>query len=240
MKHALLLLCCIAAGCSQGRVQTTAVAGFEARPAPSHVVITDFAITGDQVRLDSGVGAEVRRDLGSQPASVAQRQIALRAQQALAETLAKRLAGYGLRVERQSSTMPLRPGSLLVQGQIASVNEGNRARRVMIGLGSGASSIDANAQLYYLTDPARPQFMTSFKASADSGRMPGAAETMGIGAAAQGSVAVSAGVSAGVHGAAEMRRTGEEALADKLADALAKQIGEFAVSQGWLPASAIH
>jgi len=239
MKRTLLLLCLFVAACSQGNVQTTAVGNPEVRPAPSHVFVVEFAIAPDQVHLDSGVLAAMRRERGSQPPSVTQMQVALRAQSALDQTLTKRLAGYGLPAGPLTSRGP-QPGSLLVQGQIVSIDQGNRARRVMIGLGSGASSMTARAQLYYVTDPARPQFVESFNVSADSGHMPGAVETMGVGAAAQGSMAVSAGVSAGVHGAAEMRRTGEEALADKLADALAKQIGEFAVSQGWLPASAIH
>ncbi len=55
------------------------------------MVITDFAITPDQVRLDTDVGAELRREMASQPPSAAQMRIALRAQQALADKLADAL-----------------------------------------------------------------------------------------------------------------------------------------------------
>jgi hypothetical protein len=239
MNRTALLLALLVGACSQGHVETTAVAAVGARPAPSHVVVSDFTVAPGQVQLDSGAIAQIRRERSAQPVEVTQQQIATRAQAALAETLAKRLGEYGLPVERRSVDAQPLPRSLLVQGQFVSINQGNRTRRVMIGLGSGASTMEANAQLYYAADAARPLFMTSFNATADSGRMPGAAETMGVGAAA-GSIGSSAAISGGLHAGAEMRRTGEEALADKLAEALAKQIGQYAVSEGWIPATALH
>jgi hypothetical protein len=239
MNRAALLLALLVAACSQGHVETTAVAAAGARPGPSHVVVGDFTVAPGLVQLDSGALAKIRRQRSGQSAAALQLQIAERAQAALAETLTTKLAEDGLPAERLQAGAQPPPGSLLVQGQFVSINQGNRARRVMIGLGSGASTMEANAQLYYAAGAVPPQFMVSFNGTADSGRMPGAAETMGAGAAA-GSIATSAAVSGGLHAGAEMRRTDEEALADKLAEALAKQIGQYAVSQGWILATALQ
>ncbi len=239
MKGVVLLLGLAVVGCSTGHIGTTESAGTAAMSAPAHVVVTNFAITPDQVRLDSGVRAQFMRSQTDQPLSVSQMQAAEETQAALAETLASRLESYGLPVRRLPAAQVPPPGTLLVQGQIISIDEGNRTRRKLIGLGAGKSSIAADAQLYYIADPGHPHFVQSFTGSADSGHMPGAAETMGAGAAAQ-HIATSAALTGATHLGAEARRTDDEANADKLATALARQIGNFAVAQGWIPASAVH
>jgi Domain of unknown function (DUF4410) len=239
MNRLIILLGLAVTGCSTGHVMTTQSAVSGTLPPPAHVVVTDFAIRPEQVKLDSGVSAQLIRSQGAQPESAQQEEAARATQAALAETLAARLASYGLPVERLPSTTAPPAGTLLVQGQIVSVDEGNRTRRTLIGLGAGKSSVAADAQLYYVADPARPQFLQAFTGSADSGRMPGAAETMGAGAAAD-RITTSAAASGATHAGAEVRRTGDEANADKLADALARQIATYAVSQAWIPASAIH
>ncbi len=239
MKRLVLLLGLAVAGCSaSGHVMTTQSAATGGLPAPSRVVVTEFAIAPDQVRLDSGVGSQLLRARSGEPLSDAEQQAARSAQVALADTLAAKLESYGLPVERlPASRVPPR-GALLVRGEITSLDEGNRTRRMLIGLGAGQSSIAADAQLYYVSHPGQPRLLRTFTGSADSGHMPGAAETMGAGAAAQ-NIAVSAAVSGGMHAGAE-RRNGDTANADKLATALARQIGAFAVEQGWIPASAVQ
>jgi hypothetical protein len=239
MKRLLVLVCLGLAGCSKGHVQTTGMAPSGPLPPPAHVVITDFAITPDQVHLDTGIGAQLRREASGEQAAAAVTEAAQETQAALTDTLVKKLSAYGLPAERRSAITVPPPGSLLVQGQIVSVNQGNRTRRTLIGLGAGKSSVTANAQLYYLGDPSAPQFLQSFAGSADSGRMPGAAETMGAGAAAQ-RVATSTAVSAAAHAGDEIYRTGDAANAAKLAGELARQIGEYAVQQGWIPPNAVQ
>ena len=228
-----LLLAATLAACSKGHVQTTYIAPTGLLPAPSHVVVTDFSITPDQVRVDSGIGAVLRRQVEGEQTTQAVSEAEAETQAALAATLVEKLAQYGLPVERLPANAVPPAGSLLVQGQIVSVDQGNRTRRTLIGLGAGKSSVTADAQIYYVTDPMVPQFLQSFTGSADSGKMPGAAETMGVGAAA-GTVATSAAVTAASHTGAEMYRTGDAANAAKLATALAQQIGQYAAAQGWV------
>jgi hypothetical protein len=234
-----MLLGLAVAACSQGHVQTTESAVTGTLPAPAHVVVTDFTLKPEQVKLDSGIGPQFMAAESGQPASAREMQAARATQAALAETLTARLASYGLPVERLPADAIPPPNTLLVQGQIGAVNEGNRSRRTLIGLGAGKSSIAASAQLYYITDPSQPRFVQSLTGTADSGHKPGAAETMGAGAATD-RLATSSAMTAATHAGAEGRRTDDEANADRLAEALARQIGAYAVSQGWLGASAVH
>jgi hypothetical protein len=238
MKRLAMILGLAVAACSQGHVQTTQRAVTGTLPAPAHVVVTDFTLKPEQVKLDSGVGPQFLAAESGQSASAREMQAARATQAALAETLTARLASYGLPVERLPADATPPPSTLLVQGQIGAVNEGNRTRRTLVGLGAGKSSIAANAQLYYITDPAQPRFIQSLGGTADSGHKPGAAETLGAGAAAD-RLATSSAVTAATHGA-QARRTDDEANADRLAEALAREIGAYAVSQGWIPASAIR
>jgi hypothetical protein len=81
--------------------------------------------------------------------------------------------------------------------------------------------------------------LQAFSGSADSGHMPGAAETMGAGAAV-GRLATSAGTTAATHAGGALHGSEEAMNADHLAEALARQIAQYAVSKGWIPASAMQ
>jgi Domain of unknown function (DUF4410) len=237
MRRFALLVALALAGCSRGHVQTLQSAATGPLPRPAHVIVYDFAITPDEVKLDSGIGPTLLRS--GMAAATDQIEAAQSTQRALSETLVEKLTKYGLQATRVAAGAVPPPDALLVQGQILSVNEGNRTRRTLIGLGAGKSSIEADTQLYYAADPLRPQFLVAFQGSADSGRMPGAAETLGAGAVAD-RLATSTALTAATHTGGEMRRTGVEANADKLAAALARQIGDYAVTRNWIPASAVH
>jgi hypothetical protein len=167
-------------------------------------------------------------------------QVARQASWALTEALVSELRAYGLPAER-ATTLPTggRGNVMLIEGQIADVDQGNQTRRTLVGLGAGRSSVRADSQLYYQAGTMPPRQLEVFEASIDSGRAPGAAETMGAGAAA-GRLATSAGASFGMHALSESRSADSTDEARNLGKALARKIGQFFVQQGWLAASAIR
>jgi Domain of unknown function (DUF4410) len=235
----LLLAALAVAGCAKGHVTATETVQTGLLPRPAQVVVSDFAVRPEEVKLDRGVSAQLQRAASSDTPSEKMMEAARATQAALTQTLVKKLVSYGLPAAPIASGVVPPPGSLLVQGQIVSVDEGNRTRRTLIGLGAGKSSVSADAQLYYAVDPAQPLFLQSFTGEADSGRAPGAAETMGVGAATD-RIVTSAAMTAGTHAVGEVRHTSDEANADKLAEALAKQIGTYAVGQGWISPAALR
>jgi hypothetical protein len=165
-------------------------------------------------------------------------QAARETQGALATRLVQKLQSYVLPAEL-AGTYQGSGTALLVHGQIVGIDQGNRTRRVLIGLGAGKSSVSADTQLYYLSAPtAPPRFLTAYEGAVDSGRMPGAVGTMGAGAAAQ-RVETSAVLSGGAHAYGESRKATDTAEAGSLANAIAYQVGRFAVMQGWIPPSAV-
>jgi hypothetical protein len=226
------------AACNRAQVQTQEAYMGPQMARPDRILVGYFAISPEQVRLDQGIGARIVQTASGQPLTAQQMQAAQATQRALADRLVDDLKRYGLPAEHAQSAVA--PGtSLLVVGQIVSIDQGNRTRRILIGLGAGKSSVSADMQLYYQAPGTPPRFMTALQGQADSGRMPGAAETMGAGAVA-GSLATSTAVSGAMHATSESRRASDTRESGNLADGLARQIGAFAVSMGWIPPAALQ
>jgi hypothetical protein len=226
------------AACNRARVQTEEAYVGPQTARPDRVLVAYFAIAPEQVRLDQGIGARIIRTAGDQPLTALQLQAAQKTQAALARKLIDDLRQYGLPAQRATGA-PMPGTSVLVQGQIVSIDQGNRTRRILIGLGAGKSSVSADAQLYYVTGTGTPRFLTAFQGEADSGRMPGAAATMGVGAAA-GTLATSAAASGAMHATSETRNASDTREAGNLADGIARQIAGFAVSQGWIAPTSLQ
>jgi hypothetical protein len=239
MKRRAILSVLLLAGCAKGHVETTQSGIAGPLPRPTEVAVFDFAISPDAVTLDDRPLAELMAEEQGLTQDQRRAQVARTTREALADTLTSELRAYGLPALRVSAGTAPSPGMLLVQGQILSVNQGNKRRRLLVGLGAGKSSATANAQLYDAANPAQPQLLRAFHGEADSGKMPGAAETMGAGAAA-GSIATSAATTAATHAGSATRRSDDAVNADHLAQALARQITQYAVGQGWISASAVQ
>jgi hypothetical protein len=223
--------------CSHAHVQPVESYMGPPLPRPDHILVSNYSIVPEQVRLDQGVSARVIRAADDQSLSSLELRAAQDTQAALAARIIERLRKYGLPAELATTNTSIGK-SMLVQGQIVSIDQGNRTRRVLIGLGAGKSSISADTQVFYTTGTEPPRFMMAFDGQADSGRMPGAAETMGAGAAAQG-IGRSAALTGATHAGAETRRTTDTAEASKLADEIALQLGQFAAAQGWIQQTAL-
>lgn len=201
-------------------------------PRPEVVIVTDFLASPDTVKVDSGIGARLRNRLsGASPASQQaedDRKVTAKITQILVAEINKlglaAMAGNDPAMWRGS-------GRLIVGGEILSVDEGNRTRRNVIGLGAGKSEIQARADVYYSGGAGEPRFLQSFAADAQSSRKPGAAETMGVGAAT-GRVAESAAVGAGTG----VAMGGDvDADSERMAKAMAEQLAAFFAQQGWIP-----
>ena len=119
------------------------------------------------------------------------------------------------------------------------VDEGNRLERAVIGFGAGQSRVEAQFQVYTLA-PRSPARLLAFTTHADSGKLPGAAVTLGAGAAVAGAV-TAAGVAAnavgqGIHAYraevnAEAGRTAAQAVA---------YLSEFFAKEGWIAADQVQ
>jgi Domain of unknown function (DUF4410) len=198
---------------------------------PDIVVVTDFIATSDDVKLDSGLGARLRNAVSGTDDTARQSADDRQVTATLSRTLVAEIRKLGLAAMQANDSAAVTGNKVIVGGQILMIDEGNRTRRNIIGLGAGRSAVSARADLYYGTSASGARLIESFTADAESGRKPGAAETMGVGAAT-GRVAESAAVGVGTG----VAMSGDvDADTEHMAKAIAEHLKQFFIDQGWIP-----
>jgi hypothetical protein len=188
---AVIVLCALLAGCAGG-VSNTAQYSAQPQVRPDNIYVYSFDSTPNQVKLDNGgVIQKMTSQFDGTSTAQKQAQEAAEVREQVANEIVRQLQSMGLRAIRSDVPAPADQNVLLVQGKFDTIDSGNRRRRILIGLGAGKSELSTSVQLLYKPAGGAPRLVQSFDASADSGKMPGIAETAGVGAAA-GHLATSA------------------------------------------------
>jgi hypothetical protein len=229
----------IAVGCGPTNVKQEKMSVTQL-PRPDHILVYDFAVSPDEVKLDKGLSADLMRKYEAHKGTsrtAEEIKVGHKVADALAEELVKKIRGYGLMAERAFGLPSAKGKVLMVKGQLLSIDEGNRTERVAIGLGAGRTSVQANVQLYEMT-PEGKQEVDTLRGTAKSGRKPGMGEMMGLGAIA-GHLLASTVVSGALAGGTEMTSATVEADGKRLAENIASDLGKFFVDQGWIPPEAV-
>lgn len=230
-KSAFAAALALALGCAPSNVETTYSQSI-AMARPQQVLVYDFAVAPDEVHLDRGVVGKAELKISGKTPSQLERIVGHQVAKQLALELAKQITAMGIPAQRAWG-MPARWGNVVVvEGQLLSVNEGNEAERVVIGLSAGKSDVHAIAQLFAAM-PTGLTLLEQFDSDMQSGFMPGMAETMGAGAIG-GHIAVAAAAGVVTHGAGEKLSSSVDAEAKRSADAIAKQLRPYFESHGWL------
>ncbi|MEJ0091205.1 MAG: DUF4410 domain-containing protein [Limisphaerales bacterium] len=201
-------------------------------PQPSRVLIYNFAVSPDEVELDSGISGDIKELVNKTPRTDQERTIGRQLSEALAIHLVKEIGALGIPAIRAYTNVPVAGQALVIKGQFISVDEGNQAERVVIGLGAGRTDVRTLVEAYHYSS-GKKVLLEEFGVNAKSGDKPGMAETMGVGALA-GHLATSAVVSTGVAVGSEAFSANVEADADRTAKAIAKQLKTVYIGQGWI------
>ncbi len=221
------------AGCAPTLVDTVQeYSGKSPLPRPDRVLVYDFAVSANDVRLNSAIGARLANLATGANENEEQIKVGRTVAKALSESLVKELDQLGLPVEHASSgTMPTEK-TVIIHGQFLTIDEGNRLRRMVIGFGVGGTDLQTKVQVYQGTEAA-PLLLQEFEANAESSKKPGMGPMVGVGAAAT-SAASAAAVSGGVGVATEFDQT-VEGGAKRTAKEVAKPLSKFFAGQGWIP-----
>lgn len=234
-----LVLLATVYGCAPTNVQQQSTT-YTQLPRPDLVLVYDFAVSPDEVKLDTGLSAELMQKYASyKGASPTAQEIQLghKVANTVADELVKKIRSYGVWAERGYGWPYGRGKVLMVKGQFTSIDQGNRTERVAVGLGAGRSDVQANVQLVELTS-AGVQQVESLRADSKSGYKPGMAEMMGIGAITN-HLLMSTLVSGTLAGVSEMTAATVEADGKRMADKVAYDIGQFFIMQAWIPPDAV-
>jgi Domain of unknown function (DUF4410) len=216
---------------SQSQMET----GGEMLPRPQVVIVDTFAASPDEVKLYEGIPSIVEDALkgGNAPSRSQQElEVGQKVADAIAHNLVTEIQDMGLSAQRGSAVPPGMEPALLITGQLVSIDEGNRAERVVIGFGAGRSDVRVHVQVYEVTHAGR-ELVDQIEVDGESGLTPGMAETMGAGAVA-GHLLVSAAVSGGLHVVSETMGANVVADADRSAKGIAKQLAKLFGQEGWI------
>lgn len=220
-------------GCAGAQVtQQSSAAPISAGP-PTAVVVYPFAVDASDVSLNSGIFQVAYRNMSGEDQSAQQLQLAHQTAQNICVQVAANLTQKGITATcLQRGVPPTGDNVLVLDGQFTDISEGNRLRRMVIGLGAGASKVDTVVQVIQKT-PQGSSELLDFATSADSGYMPGAGITGPAGAAAGGAVAAaSIGVNIAAAGVKNVTSaTGY--LVNKTSDQIVQQMVNYYNRQGW-------
>jgi hypothetical protein len=204
-------------------------------PQPEKVLVSDFDVSPDVVSLDASPAARVHRRRAAAEAASSPEAVARQVQAAFSKALVKELQQASVPAAAVAGADTPPPRTLLVKGEFTAVNQGNKTKRVLIGFGKGASDVQAHVTVSLVTEQ-EPALVLEFNVKSQSGKKPGAAATVGAGAATMGTVsAPSAAAGVGAGGVFDQTAT-VEADASRMAKAVAKQIAQLMTSQPWASA----
>jgi len=198
---------------------------------PDRVLVYNFAVTPQEIQLDA-IGSEITKTFDGTADSAQEQQAGRAVADALAKHLVSTINDMGLYAVRASGPVPPAGTDLLIMGQLVSIDEGNAAERMIIGLGAGRSDVEAHAQVYESV-AGRRIAIESMSGDAKSSLMPGAAETMGVGGLT-GHLLVSTAITAGSQFANQTLSANVDSEAGRLGDKVADQLKTLFVRQGWI------
>jgi hypothetical protein len=227
------LLAVTALGCAGAQVTQSSSSAPITATQPTAVVVYPFAVDTSDVSLNSGIFQTAYRNMSGENQGAEQLQLAHQTAQNICVSVAANLTQKGITTTcLQRGVPPTGNNVLVLEGQFTDISEGNRLRRMVIGLGAGASKVDTVVQVIQKT-PQGSSELLDFATSADSGYMPGAGITGPAGAAAGGATAAaSLGVNVAAGGVKNFTSsTGY--LVDKTSDQIVQQMVNYYNRQGW-------
>jgi hypothetical protein len=219
-------------GCAKTNVQETYEVANAGMPTPNPVLIYNFAVSPQDVQQNSSIFAKIQRGIENNSQTAEEIQIGHEVANALATELWQKINNLGLNAVRADQSLQVTPGAILITGYFVDINEGNRLRRNVIGLGMGESSLDSKIRVL-APSPSGYRELIAFDAHADSGDMPGAAVMGPAGAAAGAGAAAVIATNAAVGGVKSYRSASTQ-QAKKMADKIAAQLATYFAQQGWI------
>ena len=203
-----------------------AYSGSESLPKPDRIVIQDFIAVGDIV-IDDSLAARLRERSILHPGSANDADpnaVIRKAQDSFAKSFNSLFGRQNIVADRVPDASAISGPALIVQGEFIAVNQGNATKRIMLGLGQGASDIRAHVVISLVGD-GRKTLLLDCIINSQSGKKPGAIIGMGGGR-------VAVGAAAGDVGDGKATVQGDASRMGKL---VAKQTEAVMVAQKWIP-----
>lgn len=233
IKHLIYTVGCapvifFLAACGQTGVRYAKFTEEKNLPRPSRIIVYDFAVSEREVTEYQGI---MRQQPNVRDAAKRERQIAAEVKDALAGEMVGGLRGLGFTVERVSRGTAATGTELLVDGHFFTVDEGSPLRRLVVGFGSGASTVQSQVKVY---QGGATRKLMEFATHADSGKLPGSATTLSAGAVAHGGVTAGRLVASAAVSGVDTYRSEVARMGAASGDQVVRYLSEFFARQGWI------
>ncbi len=198
---------------------------------PERVVVYDFAFAPDQIRLDRGLDPEVSDLLKVKLRSAQEHQAGRAFASTLSSHLVEGIFRLGMVAERSARAHRAEPNTLLIRGQILSVDRGAQGERMSIGLSSRRSTVKAHVQVIEVL-PDRQLAALGLDATARHGQKPRSGQIVGVGAVA-GRLLMSTTISVSSSRASDPMGAHIDVDARRVATKVTRELSRFFSEHGW-------
>jgi len=135
---------------------------------------------------------------------------------------------------RRNDDVPMPGNNLVVTGRLIDLDEGNGLARIALGLGAGESSLDTDVRVYRVSHGERAEVL-AFTTHADSGRMPGLAETMPVGVFLIGPITAFSLARDAASTGGKIYSTEMAYLASETGDQISGYLSQYSANESWIP-----
>jgi len=224
-----LITLMMAAGCAKTKVDREQVVTGKL-PKPGAIRVYDFAATPEDLPPNSTLAGQHAEHSTPQTAEQIAEGRKLGAE--IEQELVSLIRGMGMPAERATKGTTSKVDDLVIQGYIVSFKEGDAKKRVLIGIGSGESTLNVAVEGFQMTDQGLRK-LGGGSTVAGGSKMPGGA----VGAAAWLATANPVGLIVGTGMKVYGEKTGS-AKVEGRAKQTAKEIAEVLEmrfrEQGWI------
>ena len=214
-------------GCAGARVEVAQPVPSEV-PQPDFIIVERFAVSPEDVKLDRGLSAQALRGVQERALTDEERRVGAAVATVMEEETVRLLRAAGIPAYVDSYAPTATRTTALLQGQLLSVDEGDRTQRVWLGFGLGGSRLQMKVQVRQ-----GEVVVTEGEVQTTSSLKPGLLTSLGVGAAT-GSLAVAAAIGGGTAVASEALLVSVEADAKRAAKAVADRLIQAYKDRGWL------
>lgn len=225
-------LCALVAACAGADAEITKTRASKTKlPYPDRILVYNFAVSPGEVDQDLAAEKNLETALANTPEDPEKLKTARAVANIVADELAQAMRELGLPAERWSGPAPNIKNGYTLEGQFVTINEGNRALRMIVGFGVGGSEVQTLVQAYHIKG-SRKELLGEAAVTAESSKKPGIAGTLPIGAVISG-VATAAAVSTGVGVVTEISQDVKDG-AENTAEAIIDLLKPKFVENGWI------
>ena len=221
----------LVAACAGVNVSDRKILVNEKLPRPDHIYVYDFIATPADVPSDSALAGQTTS--GNPPLTRDQIALGREVGAEVANALVSEIAAMGLPAAHATSQTKFELNDIVIRGYLLSVETGNAAERVAIGMGAGAAELKTAVEGFEVT-PTGLRMLGSGTLDTRASKSPGAAVPLAVAIATKNPLGLIVSTGVKMHGEVSGSST-IEGKAKEIAKEIGEQIRPRFEQQGWIP-----